>query len=108
MRVEYDDIDGHALLGVRALDYRYRVRGPLALTGFVGAARYDLATPAYGVYLGAGAQWRNLAPRLDLSLDLRYASKVARDHLVAGDPVGGRGDSFYDITSAALYLSYRF
>jgi hypothetical protein len=33
---------------------------------------------------------------------------VARDHLVAGDPVGGRGDSFYDITSAALYLSYRF
>ena len=108
VRVEYDDIGGHALLGVRALDYRYRVRGPLALTGFVGAARYDLATPAYGVYLGAGAQWRNLAPRLDLSLDLRYASKVARDHLVAGDPVGGRGDSFYDIPSAALYLSYRF
>jgi hypothetical protein len=108
VRVEYDDIGGHALLGVRALDYRYRFRGPIALTGFIGAARYDLATPAYGVYVGAGAQWRNLAPRLDLSLDLRYASKVARDHLVAGDLVGGRGDSFYDITSAALYLSYRF
>lgn len=108
VRIEYDDIGGHALLGVRALDYRYRFHGPLAITGFLGAARYDLATPAYGVYLGAGAQWRDLVPRLDLSLDLRYASKVARDHLVAGDPVGGRGDSFYDITSAALYLSYRF
>jgi len=108
VRVEYDDIDGHALLGVRALDYRYRFDGPVALTGFVGAARYDLATPAYGTYLGVGAQWRNLAPRLDLSLDLRYASKVARDHLAPNDPAGSRGDSFYDITSAALYLSYRF
>ncbi|MGD9597542.1 MAG: capsule assembly Wzi family protein [Steroidobacteraceae bacterium] len=108
VRVEYDDIDGHALLGVRALDYRYRLRGPIALTGFLGAARYDLATPAYGVYLGAGAQWREVLPRLDLSLDLRYASKVARDDLVAGDPAGGRPDSFYDIASAALYLSYRF
>lgn len=82
--------------------------GPSRLQASVGAARYDLATPAYGAYLGVGAQWRDLAPRLDLSLDLRHASKVARDHLVAGDPVGGRGDSFYDITSAALYLSYRF
>ena len=25
VRIEYDDIGGHALLGVRALDYRYRV-----------------------------------------------------------------------------------
>lgn len=108
VRIEYDDVRGHAFLAVRALDYRYRFTGPLALTGFLGAARYDLATPAYGVYLGVGAQWRDLAPRLDLSLDVRYASKVARDHLVAGDPVGGRDDSFYDITSAALYLGYRF
>lgn len=108
VRVEYDEIDGHALLGVRALDYRYRFAGPLALTAFAGAARYDLATPAYGLYVGAGAQWRDLLPRLDLTLDLRYASKVARDDLVDGDPAGGRPDSFYDIASAALYLSWRF
>jgi len=109
VRLEYDDIDGHTLIGVRALDYRYRFAGPFALTGFVGAARYDLATPAYGLYIGAGAQWRGvLQSDFDLSLDLRYASKVARDDLVAGDPVGGRPDSFYDIASAALYLSYRF
>ncbi len=93
---------------MRALDYRYRFPGPLALTAFAGAARYDLATPAYGLYVGAGAQWRDLLPRLDLALDLRYASKVARDDLVDGDPAGGRPDSFYDITSAALYLSWRF
>lgn len=108
VRLEYDEIDGHALLGVRALDYRYRFAGPLALTAFAGAARYDLATPAYGLYVGAGAQWRDLLPRLDLTFDLRYASKVARDDLVDGDVAGGRPDSFYDITSAALYLSWRF
>lgn len=109
VRIEYDDIDDHALVGVRALDYRYRFAGPLALTGFVGAARYDLATPAYGLYIGAGVQWRSiLQSDFDVSLDLRYASKVARDDLVEGDPVGGRPDSFYDIASAALYLSWRF
>jgi len=109
VRLEYDEIDGHALIGVRALDYRYRIKGPFALTGFAGAARYDLATPAYGLYIGAGAQWRGvLRSDFDLSLDLRYASKVARDDLVADDPVGGRPDSFYDIASATLYLSWRF
>lgn len=109
VRVEYDDIGGSALIGVRALDYRYRFDGPIALTGFLGAARYELATPAYGIYGGIGAQWRSvLRSNFDLSLDLRYASKVARDDLVAGDPAGGRPDSFYDVASAALYLSYRF
>jgi hypothetical protein len=108
VRVEYDDVDGAALLGVRAVDYRYRFDNPFALTGFIGAARYDLATPAYGIYGGVGAQWRNLFPRTDLSLDVKYAYKVARDDLVDGDPFGNRPDSFYDILTAALYLSVKF
>jgi hypothetical protein len=41
-------------------------------------------------------------------MDLRYAVKVARDHLLPSDPTGPRPDSFYDITSATLYLSHRF
>ena len=108
VRVELDDIDGNLLIGVRAVDYRYRFRGPLALGAFVGAARYDLATPAYGIYMGVGAQWRDLLPGWDLGLDMRYASKVARDDLLPTDPVGGRPDSFYDISSVSLYLSRRF
>lgn len=108
VRVEYDEVDGHTLLGVRALDYRYRFSGPLALSGFLGAVRYDLATPAYGLYGGVGAQWRDLLPSLDLGLDLRFAAKVSRDRLLAGDIPGDRPDSHDDIASVTLYLSYKF
>jgi len=109
-RVELDDVNGHTLLGVRAIDYRYRFANPLAITTFVGAARYDLATPAYGIYLGMGLQWRNVRPGWDIGIDTRYATKVARDNLVAGDEptVGDRSDSFYDIYSATLSLTRRF
>ncbi len=109
-RLEIDDVQGHSLISVRALDYRFRFRGPLALGFFVGAARYSLATPAYGIYYGAGLQWRDVLPRWDVGLDVRYADSVARDHLLPGDPpnVGGRNDSFYNILSETLYVSRRF
>ena len=94
---------------MRALDYRYRFSNPLALTAFAGAARYDLATPAYGYYIGAGAQWRNVVKGFDLNLDLKYADRVARDKLLPTDPASDpRPDSFYDVTAATLSLSYRF
>ena len=109
VRLEVDQVNDDYLLAVRALDYRYRFRNPLALTAFVGAARYDLATPAYGYYIGLGAQWRDIVQRLDVNLDLKYADKVARDKLLPTDPgTDPRPDSFYDVSAAALYLSYRF
>jgi hypothetical protein len=113
VRAEIDRIDDNMLLAVRALDYRYRFAGPLALSFFLGAARYDVATPAYGYYLGGGVQWRNILPGFDLSLDLRYADKVARDRFAETDPDTSpepdtRPDSFYDITSGTLSLSYRW
>jgi hypothetical protein len=109
-RVEFDNIQGHSLIGARILDYRYRFHGPLALGFFLGAARYDLATPAYGFYLGAGIQWRNLFPGWDLGVDYRYADNVARDHLLPSDPpnVGDRNDSFYNISIFTLALSRHF
>jgi len=109
VRAEFDDIDGDLLFSVRALDYRYRFRNPLALSVFVGASRLDLATPAYGYYYGAGVQWRNILPRTDLGLDLRYGDKIARDKLLPSDPPSTkRPDSFYDLTGATLSLSYRW
>ena len=70
---------------------------PLALTVFLGAARYDLATPAYGFYYGVGLQWRDLLPHVDASIDLRYYDSVARDHVLPSDPQSShRPDSFYD------------
>jgi hypothetical protein len=90
----------------------------LAISAFLGAARYDLATPAYGYYLGAGLQWRDILPGFDLGLDWRYADKVARDRFdpeeipsdadTAPDETDTRPDSFYDISSYSLSLSYRF
>jgi len=109
VRLELDRVDDANLLAARLVDYRYRFGGPLALSAFFGAARYDLATPAFGYYLGVGAQWRNLLPNIDLSVDLRYADKVARDKLLPSDaPSMQRPDSFFDITSATLGLSYRW
>jgi hypothetical protein len=109
VRAELDQVDGELLLAVRALDYRYRFDTPLAVSFFVGAARYDVATPAYGYYFGAGVQWRNILPHCDLGLDLRYADKVARDKLLTDDPpTTPRPDMFFDISSVSLSLSYRW
>jgi hypothetical protein len=108
-RLEIDDVDGHVLTSVRAIDYRYRFANPLALSVFIGASRYDLATPAYGLYFGAGLQWRDVLPGWDVGLDARQAKKVARDHLLSSDPQSPvRPDSFYTINSLSLSLTKRF
>lgn len=111
VRLELDRIAGRNLLSVRALDYRYRFGRHFAISGFLGAGRYDLATPAYGYYGGIGVQWRDLLPRFDLNLDGRYYDKVARDKLLASDrnsPGQPHNDEFFDVDGVALYASYRF
>lgn len=107
-RVELDDIQGHSLVGVRLVDYRYRFNGPIALDAFLGAARYALGTPAYGFYYGVGAQWRNILPGWDAGVDLRYDDTIARDHLLSSDPQGPRPDSFYYVLGAVFSISYHF
>jgi hypothetical protein len=107
-RVELDQIDDHLLIGLRALDYRHRFDSPFTFSLFGGVARYNLATPATSIYAGMGGGWRNILPKWDLDLDLRYAQNVARDHVLATDPQGLRPDSFYKIESATLYLSRHF
>ena len=107
--LEADDVHGVSLLGARFIDYRYRFDNPLALNLFLGAARYAALTPAYGIYFGAGLQWRNILPRWDVGFDLRYASKVDRLRSLPSEPQGGyRPDAFYDITYGTLYVSRNF
>jgi hypothetical protein len=110
VRAELDDIDGHTMLSLRAIDYRYRFAAPnpLALSVFIGAARYDVDTPAYGIFYGAGVQWRDLRPGWDVGVDGRYFRRVARDHLLPQDPQTARPDTFYDITSVSLFVTKRF
>jgi hypothetical protein len=107
-RLEYDQVDGHALVGFRLLDYRYRFDGPIALGLFAGAARYNLATPAFSIYYGGGLQWRDILPNWDLSLEYKHAQNLARDHLLASDPQGARPDSFYKVDAGLFYVSRRF
>ena len=108
VRLELDRVDGAMLLRARALDYRYRFASGLALGVFAGAARYDLATPAYGIYFGLGLQWRDVMPGYDVGIEASYADKVARDTLLPEDPQGSRPDSFYDIYSVGLTLTRRW
>jgi hypothetical protein len=107
-RIELDSMGSDMFLAVRALDYRYHVSERFAVSGFLGAARLDLATPAYGYYFGGGVQFRDLKPGWDLNVDLRYGDKVARDNVLPDDPQGGSPDNFYDVLGISAYLSYRF
>ena len=108
VRAEFDQIDGHLLIGLRALDYRHRFDGPFALNVFGGIARYNVETPATSLYAGVGAQWRDVLPSWDLNLDFRYAQNLARDHVLASDVQGVRPETFYKIESATLYVSRHF
>jgi hypothetical protein len=107
-RVELDEVNGHSLLGVRPLDYRYRFGDTFALSLFAGADRYNLATPAYSLYAGVGGQWRNVFPKWDLGVDLRHAQNIARNHVLPTDVQGIRPDSFYKIESLVGYITRRF
>ena len=108
VRLELDDVDSNMLLAIRALDYRFNLSQRLAINAFAGAARLDLATPAYGYYFGGGVQFKDLRPKWDLSVDVRYGDKIARDNLLPTDPQGGSSDNFYDLTGISVYLSRRF
>jgi hypothetical protein len=108
VRLEVDEVHGHNLISFRALDYRYRFDNPLAVGLFVGAARYYLATPAYSIYYGGGAQWRDVLPHWDIGLEYRHDQNLARDKLLANDPRGNRPDDFYKIDGELLFLSRRF
>jgi hypothetical protein len=109
VRVELDgDVDGHSLIGVRAVDYRHRFGDTFALGLFFGVDRYNLATPAYSLYGGIGAQWRNVLPKWDLGWDFRFGQNIARNHVLPTDIQGVRPDSFYKIESVVAYVTRRF
>ena len=79
----------------------------LSIGGFLGAARLDLATPAYGYWLGGAIEY-DFSKRWAVSLDLHIGDKLARDNLLPTDPQGGRPDNFYDLRGVGVYLSRRF
>jgi len=106
-RLELEDIDSNLLIAVRALDYKHAFTDKLSIGGFIGAARLDLGTPAYGYWLGGALEY-DFTPHWAVSFDFRIGDKLARDNLLPTDPQGGRPDNFYDLHGFSLYLSRRF
>lgn len=110
MGLELDQVDSRLMLSVRALDYRYRLTSHLAANAFFGVGRYEWEAPAYGWYMGAGVQWRNILPQWDLGLDGRYYDKLSRNRIEPGDPVAviDRPRLHFDVEGVTLYLSRHF
>ena len=105
--LDMDEIRGRTLLGARMLDYRYRFGKHVAVHAFLGAARYALTTPAYGLYLGGGLQWRNVLPGWGVGIDFHNVVSAQRlQDLPSERPCCKQTlDSIYSWT---LYLSRSF
>jgi hypothetical protein len=108
VRLELDSVDSNALVSLRLFDYRRHATDRLAYGFFFGTARLDVATPAYGYYLGFGVGLKRFTSNLDLQIDLSYGDKLARDNLLPSDSQIGSPDNFYDAATLKVYLSRRF
>lgn len=108
VRLEVDSIDSTAFYTLRAFDYRRHISDRLAYGVFAGAARLDLATPAYGWYLGAGIELKEFTRDWNLNIDVRFGDKVARDNLLPNEPRDRSPDNFHDVTGVTVYMSRRF
>jgi opacity protein-like surface antigen len=108
VKLELDDVAGNLLFSLRALDIGYQFTPRFAVNGFIGVARWNLATPAYGYRIGVGTHYR-LTDHWALGTDLSYSDSVARDKLVPGE-VGEviSPDVFYNIFQVSLYMKYIF
>jgi opacity protein-like surface antigen len=111
VKLELDDIGGNRLLSVRALDLGFKVTERISVNGFVGGARWDLATAAYGWRFGLGASFR-LNDRWALGADLTYSDSIARDKLLPDEQETSENpevpDIFYNINQMNVYLKYIF
>ena len=108
VRLDLDDYNSDAMLGLRIIDYRYRISRHLAFGAFIGFARYAAPTPAQGYYAGAGLQWRDLLPKWDLSLEGRYFDHLQRDKVLPSDPQNGDPVEWYNLFAPTLSISRRF
>ena len=107
VKIELQDVAGSNLLSVRAIDLGYKLTPNFVLNGFLGAARYDLATPAYGYRFGFGGQFW-FSNRWALAAEAAYGDSIARDKLLPGEDSGMSPDIFFDIVQLNLYIKYKF
>lgn len=108
MRGEYDNLGGDPLLGLRVIDYQYRLSDRFTLDAFAGGAMFRDGESAYGWLFGIGTTYRDLLPNVDIALALRRGEGLNRDNSVTTDNSNENRDLFYDINSVVLMASWRF
>lgn len=106
-RIEFDNVAGSMFTALRAVDYRHRFGPTFAASFFLGAARYDALTPAYGWYGGAGVQWRDLWKYWDVGIDYRVGDHMVRNKTPSETAVIWP-NAFYTIQGVSTYISRRF
>lgn len=107
VKLEMQDVLGRNLLSVRAIDLGYKISTNVVLNGFLGAARYDLATPAYGYRAGLGGHYR-FSDRWAVAAEASYGDSLARDKLLPEEDPGISPDLFFDIVQLSVYLKIKF
>lgn len=108
VKLEFAEVVGSNMLAVRALDLGYKFTPRLTVNGFIGAARYDLATPAYGYRAGFGGHYW-IGSRWALAVEAVYGDSLARDkRFPEENPEVGSPDIFFDIFTLSAYIKYRF
>ncbi len=106
-RIEFDNIGGSLFTALRAVDYRHRFGSTFAVNFFLGAARYEALTPAFGWYGGAGVQWHDLWKNWDVGVDYRIGDHMARNKTPSESAVIWP-NAFYTIQGVSTYISRRF
>lgn len=110
-RIDIQEVNQHLLISVRAIDYQYAISEQFITNIFLGAARYQYRTPAYGYSTGLGLLYK---PRSwgawGLQLEARYFDTLARDKLTEDDPQDKTWgpDSFLDVQSVSFGVNYYF
>ncbi|MBU2916944.1 hypothetical protein KO505_03075 [Psychrosphaera sp. F3M07] len=111
-RLDIQNFNDHVLLSVRAIDYQYSLSKSFTTNIFLGAARYQFRTPAYGYSAGIGMlyqpnEWGNWG----LQTEFQYFDMLARDKLTAEDPTGAEYnglDSFTYFQAISIGVNYYF
>lgn len=108
VKLEVQDVVGNGMISVRAIDFGYKFTPRFTFNGFLGGARYDLATPAFGYRLGVGGRYW-ISDRWALSAEASFADSVARDKLLPEENPGvGSPDIFFDVFQVSIFLKRKF
>lgn len=111
-KVELQYIDGTMLTAFRAIDYRYILGNRWQLGAFIGAAKYDFRSPAYGYTTGFGAFYRPKDwKEWSIGMEVQFMDKLARDKIHPDDkpstPATGP-DTFTNMAGVSLTFSRYF